>query len=268
MIEYSTEGSIAQIAFNNPPHGYLNAPDVAQLACILTEVEADDRIRVIVASGALPGVFIRHYDVNEEEAFGVRLKQSSRSDEDIAERVRVGNPTTDMFRLIETSSRPVIAAINGFCQGGGLELALSCDLRIAQRGDYFIGLPEVHLGINPGGGGTIRLRQVVGQARALDLILRGRSVSPEEALGYGMVHELADDAQARALEIAAELARIPRGAIAACKALVRGSAPDETLYGDEQAAMALLLRNDPDAMVRVRSFLAHGGYINDWVKTL
>ena len=104
----------------------------------------------------------------------------------------------------------MVAAINGLCMGGGFELALACDLRIASPAVEAIGLPETRVGIFPGGGGTQRLPRVVGEAKALEIILRGLTFAGEAAHRIGLVHELADDPLARALEMAAEWERARR----------------------------------------------------------
>src|SRR5262249_54107740 len=114
-------------------------------------------------------------------------------------------PTTGYLALVDTiyeAPKPVVAAINGLCMGGGFELTLACDLRIASPKVEAIGLPETRVGIFPGGGGTQRLPRVVGEAKALEIILRGLTFTGEEAHKIGMVHELAADPLARALEIA------------------------------------------------------------------
>jgi enoyl-CoA hydratase len=116
--------------------------------------------------------------------------------------------------------QPVIAALGGDAMGFGFELALACDLRIAQRGDHRYGLPEVRLGIIPGGSGTTRLTKLIGAPTALDLILRARVLTPEEALAKGLVTELAEDARARALAIAQNLADLPRLAVAMAKQVI------------------------------------------------
>src|SRR6185503_2125959 len=99
--------------------------------------------------------------------------------------------------------------MNGNTMGGGFELSLSCDIRIGQKGDHRYGLPEVRLGILPGGSGTQRLPRLIGAGRAIEFILRSRVVKPEVALSMGLIHELVDDAVARAKEVAAEVAVLP-----------------------------------------------------------
>jgi enoyl-CoA hydratase len=269
MLDIKTDHGIATIAFNNPPRGYLDLPQLERLAEALTRIEDDPAIRVVILTGSLPGVFIRHYDVREEAAVAERLKRSSKSDEEIARITSGDNPVSSCFAMLEKLSRPTIAAINGYCQGGGLELALCCDFRIVAEGDYRIGLPEVHLGIVPGGGGTHRLTRLLGQARALDLILRGRALNPEEALQAGLVNEVAPDALERARELAEELKHVPAAALAAAKELVRNVGNDgaEAALANERAKFALMLRNEPEATALCEAFNAHDGDINDFVAT-
>jgi enoyl-CoA hydratase len=119
-------------------------------------------------------------------------------------------------RLLETMPKPAIAAINGFALGGGCELALACDLRIASPRAK-LGQPEINLGIVPGWGGTQRLARLCGVGVAKDLILSGRTVDAEEALRLGLVNELADESLERARELAAQLAAKSPGALAAAK---------------------------------------------------
>src|SRR5581483_7917444 len=113
-----------------------------------------------------------------------------------------------------------IAAMNGDTMGGGHELALACDLRIGEIGDYRYGQPEVRLGIIPGAGGTQRLARLIGLGKALDIILRGRVVTPEQAQALGITTELVADAPARALEIAREIATFPPVGVAKAKASI------------------------------------------------
>src|SRR5258708_18352663 len=114
-----------------------------------------------------------------------------------------------MFDEMMALPKLVIAAMNGDALGGGFELTLACDLRIGQHGDFRYGNPEVRAGVIPGAGGTQRITRLVGLARALDWVLRGRIVTPEVALELGLVHEVVDDAPARALERAEELDLLP-----------------------------------------------------------
>jgi enoyl-CoA hydratase/carnithine racemase len=116
----------------------------------------------------------------------------------------------EVFRKIELSPMPVVAAIWGHALGGGLELALACAARVAARGDYRLGLPEVALGLLPGSGGTQRLPRLIGLAPALDMIVTGRTISPSEALTLGLLDRMLPDPAAcrdAALALALDLAR-------------------------------------------------------------
>jgi enoyl-CoA hydratase/carnithine racemase len=118
-----------------------------------------------------------------------------------------------IFDQMMALPKVIIAAMNGDAMGGGFELTLACDLRIGQNGDFRYGNPEVRAGVIPGAGGTQRVTRLVGLARALDWVLRGRIVRPEVALELGLVHEVVDDAPARALELAEEIASFPPKAV-------------------------------------------------------
>ncbi|MEO8811902.1 MAG: enoyl-CoA hydratase/isomerase family protein [Caulobacteraceae bacterium] len=263
-IAIERRGAVAVIAFDNPPRGYLDAAQTAQLDAALDEVAADDAVRAVVFAGAVPGVFVRHYDVGEILGVADRLRAAGLSDEALAAQAAAGNAVTLAFDKIDRLAKPTLAAIDGWCQGGGFELALACDLRIVQAGDFRIGLPETRLGIVPGAGGTERLPRLIGEGRALELILRGRTVTPEEGLALGMVHEMAPQgALPRALELAAELAGRPRRALAEAKALVKnrdGLGPAEA--GARARARFMAVLDDPDALRLMRAFLAEGEDIN------
>jgi enoyl-CoA hydratase len=130
----------------------------------------------------------------------------------------------ELLRALRGLAKPVIAAMTGDTMGGGFELSLSCDIRIAAQGDHRYGLPEAALGILPGGSGTQRLSRLLGAGRAIDFILRARICTPDEALQLGLVHELARDPRARALEIAHSLLRQSPLAMAQIKrAVYQGS---------------------------------------------
>jgi len=127
---------------------------------------------------------------------------------------------TDLIAAVE---KPVIAAINGLCMGGGFELSLARDLRIAGRDVAAIGLPETRIGIFPGGGGTQRLPRIIGEAKALEMILRGLTVTGPGAYELSIVHEVVDDPFARALELAAELGSRGAEGLAFAKRLTRAA---------------------------------------------
>jgi enoyl-CoA hydratase len=150
-----------------------------------------------------------------------------------------------------------IAAMNGNALGGSFELTLGCDLRIGQHGDFRYGNPEVRAGVIPGGGGTQRITRLVGLARALDWVLRGRIVTPEVALQLGLVHEVVDDAPARALELAEEIALLPPMAVSNAKrALYQGADTNlQAAYEIENMNWTEVMQSD-DAQLAMTTILA------------
>jgi enoyl-CoA hydratase len=200
--------------------GTMDEDTVQQLERNLDAAEAAGA-RAIVLVGSRPGFFIRHYTLDalleRGEAIskqGLHFNQANPAPE---------RPYHKLLRRIEQMPAAVIAAINGTAMGGGFELALCCDLRVAQDGDFLIGLPEVNLGILPGAGGTQRLPRLIGMAKALELVMLGRTLSPAQALAAGLVHEVCADARARAILLANAVAARPAYAIAAIKHLVRNA---------------------------------------------
>jgi enoyl-CoA hydratase len=266
LIRVTTADAVAIVTFDNPPRGYMSLPQVVELDAVVDALAADDAVRVVVFAGGVPGVFIRHFDVATIlDGMMSEARASGLDREGLVARAMGQAGAVGILEKVEAMPKPTIAAINGFAQGGGFEFALCCDLRITEPGDFRIGLPEVNIGITPGGGGTERLPRLIGEARALELILRGRTVGPEEAARLGMVHECAaKGALPRALEIAHELAAKAPGALALAKALVKGTTEcplaqaTARARGEFQALIAL----DPDAERLMRRFLAEGEDIN------
>jgi len=177
-----------------------------------------------------------------------------------AEAEHVGAAFLAALDAIASIPRPTIASVSGFALGGGCELALACDLRVASARARF-GQPEILLGIIPGGGGTQRLARLVGPSRAKDLIFTGRQVHADEALRIGLIDRLVepDELEAATLELAVELARGPHQALGIAK-----SAIDEGLtrtLGEGLAREQELFRDvfaTDDARVGVASFREHG----------
>jgi len=144
------------------------------------ELAADDTVRAIVITGAGDKAFCAGADLKERQGM---------SNEDV--RRQVGLYRTELG-ILDKSKKPVIAALNGVAFGGGLELALICDLRVAAP-HARVGLPETTLGIIPGAGGTQRLPRVIGEARAKEMILLGRPLSANEALAFGLVNRVSPE---------------------------------------------------------------------------
>lgn len=265
LIELSTNGAIAIVSFNNPPRGYMNAAQVDELSSLLDKVESDSEAKVVIFTGAVPDVFVRHYDVAEIVAIGKAIQKAGRSADYLMDTAKSGNAVSNLFDRVDRFSKPTIAAINGFAQGGGFEFALCCDIRIAVAGGYRIGLPETNIGIFPGAGGTERLPRLIGEAKALELILRGRTVGPDEAFRLGMVHEVVEDsALARSIEIARELADMPTAGLTAAKKLVKGTA-DRNLSEaciEARGMFSRVIGFDDEAMRAMQKFLDEGEDIN------
>jgi len=260
IVTVTRERGVGLITLTHPPLGLMNNAMVTGLTDAVNALSEEPDIRALVITGGLPGIFVRHYDVAEIIQVGEMIA-AGKFDPAAGGETAVAR----LFRQIDTLDKPVIAAINGLCMGGGFELALACDIRVAAAGNYDIGLPETRIGIFPGAGGTQRLARAVGEARALEMILRGRTVKPAEALSLGMVHELAAaDLVGHAMKIGREFANRPRAAIAAAKALVKGALtrPLESSIITEGRQFLELLRDDPEAMAAMRAFLANGGELS------
>lgn len=186
---------VAVVTINRPEkRNALNIQTRAEGAEILDELRADDSVRVVVFTGAGDKAFIAGADIAE---FADRTAITQR--ELMLER--------SLFNAIDTFPKPVIAMVNGYCLGGGCELALACDIRIASDKASF-GQPEINLGIIPGGGGTQRLTRLVGEGKAMELILTGEIINAQAAFDIGLVNHVvpADQLEAKTMDIANRIA--------------------------------------------------------------
>ncbi len=258
-VEYSVAEGIATVTFTNPPKGFLTADMVAQTSTILNALEDDEAVRVIVFTGGLPDVFIRHFSVEEIIEMTAALK--ARRARGQADPRFAHTPLRQVWENIDNSRKPTIAAINGFCGGGGCELALACDIRLAGPGDYTIGQMEILVGILPGAGGTTRLARLVGTGKALEWVLRGRTFGPREAAAEGLVHHYVDgDVLAAAHAMAREFVDKPAAALAAIKQVLRSSWGKSTADGvDEEGDLfANLIACDDRALQMMKDYVASG----------
>jgi enoyl-CoA hydratase/carnithine racemase len=246
-------GAVAVVRFVNPPSGLITRQGAAQLADAIESLLGDASVRVLVLTGAAFGVFIHHADVSQIVRAGDAL---------LAERIGIDDfldsPFMRLTRLCDRTPIPVIAAIDGTCTGGGFEIALACTLRVAGRSVEQIGLPEIRIGLFPGAGGTQRLRRLIGSHRARAFILRGAVVAADEALALGLVDEVAPTALARAMQWADELAGRSPAAVRAILELTRTD-DDDTGLREEGRRFAALLKEHPETLAHLRSFLAGGG---------
>jgi enoyl-CoA hydratase/carnithine racemase len=178
-VHYDRRDAVAVLTIDREArHNALSRATLHALGRLARDAIADERVRAIVVTGRGTKAFCAGADLKERQGF---------TNEDV--RVQVGLYRTELSWL-DKSPKPVVAALNGVALGGGLELALICDLRVAAP-HAVVGLPETGLGIIPGAGGTQRLPRVVGEARAKEMILLGRRLSAEEALAWGLVNRVA-----------------------------------------------------------------------------
>jgi len=214
---------IAVVTLGSAKRIYFDAEMGDVLTAALEKFAGDPSIRVVVVTGGAPGYFNRHFNIPALIEIAESLRDSGRQWPENA--TYNGGFFDKAMALCETMPKPVIAAISGTALAGAFEFALACDLRIAEDGDYLIGLPEAELGLLPGAGGTQRLPRTIGMSAALMHILMGKPLNPREAERKGLVHEtVSGKALDRAMEIARRLASHTPESVAYIKRLVRNAA--------------------------------------------
>ncbi len=182
LVTGQVDGHVATIIINNPPKNLLTSVVMAELEEVIDALGNDPAIKAMVLTGN-GALFVAGADVKEIAALS-----SAREGEAASKRGHL------VLNKLEWMPKPIIAAVNGFCLGGGLELALACHIRIA--GDRSrLGLPEIGLGIMPGFGGTQRLPRLVGRAKAMELILTGDMIGAEEARSIGLVNRVVPETE-------------------------------------------------------------------------
>jgi enoyl-CoA hydratase/carnithine racemase len=177
-VSFSAEDGIGVVTLDKPPANSYDLPFIEELGAAVEEAAHDDAVKVVVLRSASEKFFSAGADV---KAFNENTVEAN------MEMIRVSHETLSSIASIP---KIFIAEINAHALGGGLEIALACDLRFAADGDYRLGTPEVTLGVLPGNGGTQRLPRLIGWSRALDLMVTGRTVTPAEALELGIVNTL------------------------------------------------------------------------------
>ena len=185
-IRIETDGAVATLVVDRPAQrNALSIPVCEQIDDLLSGIEADPQIRVLVVTGSGPKSFIAGADINELVAY--TPAQGYRH-------IEVGHR---LFTRIENLAIPTIACVNGYCLGGGLEIAMACDIRLASTNAKF-GLPEINIAMVPGWGGTERLQRLIGQSRAAAMMITGEMITVEEAVTCGLVYrQFADVAALR-----------------------------------------------------------------------
>jgi len=229
-VSLQMQGHTAVVRFSNPDSGLMDATMEHELLGVVKHLEGMHEVRTVIFTGGQPDVFIRHYDVAELHRRAQGMRQ--RGLKFTLDRQVPPAPIHEAMAIMSSSRLIFIAALNGSAMGGGFELALACDLRVVQEGEYELGLPEVNLGLLPGAGGTQRLARLLGESRAMELLLFGRVLRPAELVSLGLAHSCVPDALGHALQIAEQLALRPARACAHIKMLVRGARDWPLPYGE------------------------------------
>lgn len=209
-ITVEKRGRVGILTINRPEKlNALGAKVHEEGVAALDSFRSDDEVRVVVITGAGDKSFIAGADISEFEGKTPVTQRSVFQDR-------------SLFNSIDLFPKPVIAMINGFCLGGGNELAMACDLRIASEKARF-SQPEINLGIMPGGGGTQRLTHLIGESRAMEMILTGDMIDAETALRFGLVNQVhpADQLEAETMKLADKIAEKAPIALQLCKEAVK-----------------------------------------------
>ena len=245
-IRYELADGVATVTLDRPDvHNAMNERMRQELTGCFGELATSEEARVIVVTGAGERAFSAGADIREFVA------------PQVPTRFRESRKRVDFRSVMDRCPQPIIAAIRGYAFGGGLELALACDLRIAGE-DARLGLTEIDLAIIPGGGGTQRLPRLVGRGRALEMILSGARIDAREALRIGLVERVVPAAEvlASALELAKTLAaKAPVALRYAKEAVVKGL---ELPLADGlrlEQDLATLLRTTEDRVEGAKAFL-------------
>ncbi|MHB8573118.1 MAG: enoyl-CoA hydratase/isomerase family protein [Candidatus Dormibacteria bacterium] len=245
LIQVERRGAVALATLNNPPANSLSRKLVDELRQLQQDVAADDGVRCLVLTGAGEKFFVAGADIKE---------LAGGAGKDVADQV---GERSAVFTGFETLDKPVVVAINGFALGGGCELAMAADIRIAADTAKF-GQPEINIGIIPGWGGTQRLPRLVGRTLAMDLLLTGRMMGADEALRAGLVNQVVPAAELidAALAYAGKLAgQAPIGIAATKRAVFDGmSLPIEEALQVERREFARA-RASEDAQEGLSAFV-------------
>ena len=245
-ITYAVAEHVATITLNRPEvHNAMNEAMRRDLTRCFDAIATDEDVKAVVVTGAGERAFSAGADIREfvEPLVPVRFREQRRR--------------LDFRHAMDRCWQPIVAAVNGFALGGGLELALACDMRIAAVGAT-LGLTEINLAIIPGGGGTQRLPRLVGRGKALELILTGARIPADEALRIGLVERVVPTGEAlkAAMELARSMAaKAPVALRYAKEAVVKGLelplAEGLRLEGD----LSTLLRTTEDRLEGAKAFL-------------
>jgi enoyl-CoA hydratase/carnithine racemase len=181
-VKFTVEGGVATLTLSDPPANTYSYEMMQELDAAILRARMDDDVHVLVVRGEGDKFFCAGADIRMLATAKPSFKYN------------FCLHANETLNRLEQTPKLVIAAINGHCVGGGLEVAMACDLRVARRGKAKIGLPEVSLGVLPGTGGTQRLARLVGRSKAIEMMALGTNLSVDEAHALGLVNALVDDA--------------------------------------------------------------------------
>lgn len=183
FFELKRTGAVTTVFFNKPPMNTLDKDLYPELHAVCEEVDADESVRAVVFASKIPGVFVAGADIKEMTTY-------------VFEESWIDNRISTVHRAlnrVEDIQKPTVVAIDGHALGGGCEFSLCVDFRFMSRGKPLIGLPEISIGIIPGGGGTQRLPRIVGYGRATEIILAGGKMHADEAEHIGLITRACDE---------------------------------------------------------------------------
>lgn len=246
-IRIETDAAVATLVVDRPAQrNALSVPICEQINDLVSDIERDPQVRVLVITGSGPKSFVAGADINELVTY--TPAQGYRH-------IEVGHR---LFTRIENLPIPTIASVNGYCLGGGLEIAMACDIRLASANAKF-GLPEINIAMVPGWGGAERLQRLIGQSRAAAMIITGEMISVDDAVSCGLVYrqfESVDALRTGTDDLARKLAGFAPISMRATKQMIGGSAglsPEQILQRD--AALLAYLVTTADANEGLTAFL-------------
>ncbi len=236
---FTQEGAVAIVSINKPPMNMMSLEFFDKLEKLVPKLSTDRSVRAIVITA----------EGEENFSVGMDLKQFAQVGNKRKRLLNILDQRLRVLSAIENMRKPIVTTLFGYCLGGGLELPLSCHFRLAAEKGAKIGLPELDLGTVPAWGGSARLTRCVGRMHALDMILRARMISGQEAYRIGLVNEVVPNAELkkRSLELAKELSEMPAIAVSEMlRCIVEyGDQPlQEGLYQERQAVLKTIGTKD------------------------
>ena len=245
---FTQKDAVAIISINKPPMNPMSLELFDELEVLVPKLSNDPTVRAIVITA----------EGEDNFSVGMDLKQMAQAGRDSKRMLNILDQRLRVLSLIENIRKPVVATLFGYCLGGGLELPLACHFRLAAENGAKIGLPEMDLGTVPAWGGSARLTRCVGRMYAIDMILRAKKISGQEAYRIGLVNEVVPNAELKehAFELAKELSEMPAIAVSEILRCIieHGDQPlQEGLYQERQAVLKTM--GTKDSMEGIMAFL-------------